>query len=103
MKFFKLVFHATSAGDMEAGVQFPPFEINLDIWVLNSSINSRPFLKPIITSDPYAFAFFLVTLINISFFYGYIRASEKIFGQIVSPLKLILSPMAMFHVLFQQF
>jgi len=26
--FFKLVFHATGIGDMEAGVHFPPFEIN---------------------------------------------------------------------------
>jgi len=36
-------------------------------------------------------------------FFGYVRASEKIFGQIVTPLKLIFSPMAKSHALFQQF
>jgi len=60
-------------------VYFPPFEINLGkseiIRALNSSIKVKIcgedllltqdlLLKPIIISDPCAFAFFLVTLIN---------------------------------------
>jgi len=98
-------------------VHFSPFEINLGkseiIRALNSSIKVKiyVFLKKLINSRHFfeanhylrSLCYFFLTLINIRPSFGYIRASEKIFGQIVSPLKLILSLMAMFYELFQQF
>jgi len=77
--------------------------VHLTFIFEKNSLTQDLFLKPIIISEIVLLLFFLVTIIYIRPFFGYIHASEKIFVQIVSPLKLILSPMAMFHALFQQF
>jgi len=116
-------FHATSIGDMGQGCIFPPLKLiqtNQIIRALNSSIKVKIcvvdlyfwrnlliqdlLLKPIIISDPCAFAFFRQHSLTSYLFWLHL-CKWKIFGQIVSPspLKQILFFMAMFHALFQQF